>query len=118
MSITDNRTTSKTKTNEHYKSDKDIESQMKDKRSSGVESNWRNFLPGEIGQTEDDNLLSIFKNTSEWRTGLSKKTDKKRGSRPLLLKTRPGIDSLLDIWYQNSKESKESNVDSSKTKCK
>ena len=113
VSITDNRTTSKTKTYENCKSEKDAEFKIKDKRSSGVESNLRNFLPGEIGQYEDDNLLSIFKNKSEWRTEFPKKVGKKRGFRQKL-----GRDSLLDIRSQNSKESKESNTASFQNKYK
>jgi hypothetical protein len=71
MSIADNKTTSKTKPNEMFKSDNEYLNRLKEKRSSAGESNLRNFLPGEIGTYENENLLSIFKNTHSNESKLS-----------------------------------------------
>ena len=76
----DNKTTSKTKPNEIFKTESEYLNKLKDKRSSGSDSKYRNFLPGEIGNYEDENLLSLFKNTQSNESKHSKFSNKLKRS--------------------------------------
>lgn len=92
----DNKTTSKTKPNEKFKNDVDYINKLKDKQSNGTESGLRQFLPGEIGHYEDDNMLSLFRNTNtnESKLSISKLSKKfKRSSMAATGYTTPDMDT-------------------------
>jgi hypothetical protein len=65
-----------------FTSDKEYLNRLKEKRSSAAESNLRNYLPGENNKSEDDNLLSTFKNTftNDSKPQMSKLKHRKRVS--------------------------------------
>lgn len=82
----------KTKTTDQYKSNKEYLKQLKHKRMSVADTKFRSFLPGEIGTFEDDNVLSIFKNTAESKISHSK-LSKKRMSKAMFMRTKHDTDT-------------------------
>jgi hypothetical protein len=89
----------KTKTTDQYKSNKEYLNKLKHKRMSVADTKFRSFLPGEIGNFEDDNVLSIFKNTTDSKFSLSK-LSKKRISKAMFMKTKHDTDTEQTYGYK------------------
>lgn len=66
---------------------------------SVADTKFRSFLPGEIGNFEDDNVLSIFKNTTDSKFSLSK-LSKKRISKAMFMKTKHDTDTEQTYGYK------------------
>ncbi|CAI2386267.1 unnamed protein product [Moneuplotes crassus] len=79
-------------------------STIKDKRSSAGDSNCKMFIPGELGQTEGENLLSLFKNSTEWKNSL-KRQKRKRKSKLEEISRISSFSPLKGVPYQNSEGS-------------
>jgi len=108
-SYNDYKTTSKTKNFEGFTSDKDYLTKLKEKRLSSSDANFRQLLPGEIGQYENDNLLSTIKNTltnesKGWMTSQKRVSLALINTQPNATKKTEYLKEIQSISGQNDKD--------------